>query len=232
MSRPAARTSSAPQYARSSCPAIPTALVRRARRRSHAGSTGRFDSRREAPRSRPPALCRPAAGDPAAGLDEHYQQAYDLVLSAEAPGRVRHPPRVGVRPRSLWPQPMGQRLPPRGDSSRWGAVHHCLRRRLGPPRTCSRRCGPGSRMDAGALIDDPPSAWLESTMVIALGEFGRRRRSTRMRAATTGRTRCRCCSRAAAPRAGRSSATDVQVRRQRASAAAGELRPTVYCKPD
>src|SRR5204863_3971866 len=75
-------------------------------------ATGRFDSRREVRRDldRLQRFADQAAGDPAAGLDEHYQQAYDLVLSAEAQAAFDiHRESASVRER-YGRNVMGQRL--------------------------------------------------------------------------------------------------------------------------
>lgn len=143
-------------------------------------ATGRFDSRREARRDldRLQRFADQAAGDPAAGLDEHYQQAYDLVLSAEAQAAFDiHRESASVRDR-YGRNAMGQRLllarrlveagVPFITVYDGGWDHHTnlfssLRTRL-----------PEWDSSVAALIDDlAQRGRLESTMVIALGEFGR-----------------------------------------------------------
>jgi hypothetical protein len=140
----------------------------------------RFGSRREI-RTRVDRLQRildQAAGDPVNALDEHYQQGYNLVTSREAQAAFdinREPEQVRTR---YGRHPFGQRA--------------LLARRLveaGVPfitlydggwdhhtdifNSCKRRL-PLVDGTLSALIEDlDQRGMLESTMVIALGEFGR-----------------------------------------------------------
>ncbi len=140
----------------------------------------RFGSRREVrvQLDRLRRIADPAAGDPAAGLDEHYQQAYSLVTSRQAQAAFdieREPPHVRDR---YGRTPFGQRAllarrlveagVPFVTLYDGGWDHHeqifpALNRRL-----------PGWDATVAALIDDlAQRGMLESTLVIALGEFGR-----------------------------------------------------------
>ena len=102
--------------------------------------------------ARPRATCAPrstassgsldkAAGDPALALDEHYQQALRPDALEGGPGGVRHRPRAGRASATRYGRnavrPAGPARPAAGRGRR--AVHHALRRRLGPPRRALRR---------------------------------------------------------------------------------------------
>ena len=118
-----------------------------------------------------------ALGDPVIAADEHYQQGYDLVSSKEAQDAFdigREPDRA----RSLWPHPLGQRAllarrlveagVPFITLYEAGWDHHvglfpALKKRL-----------PSFDAILAALIDDlSQRGLLQTTLVIALGEFGR-----------------------------------------------------------
>jgi hypothetical protein len=119
-----------------------------------------------------------AAGDPANALDEHYQQAHRLVTSPQAQAAFdidREPPRVRDR---YGRTPFGQRAllarrlveagVPFITLYEGGWDHHTqiftsLSRRL-----------PSFEATIAALIEDlDQRGMLDSTLVIALGEFGR-----------------------------------------------------------
>jgi hypothetical protein len=142
--------------------------------------TSRFDSRRDI-RSDLDSLARfadAAAGDPALGLDEHYQQAFDLITSREAQAAFdmrREPDAIRDR---YGRNPFGQRLllgrrlveagVPFITIYDGGWDHHTvlfssLRTRL-----------PNWDSAVATLIQDlDQRGLLDTTMVIALGEFGR-----------------------------------------------------------
>lgn len=119
-----------------------------------------------------------ASGDPATALDEHYQQAYDLVTSREAQAAFdisREPNVIRDRyERSSFGQRalLARRLVEAGvpfiTLYEGGWDHHTdifqsLNRRL-----------PSFEATIATLIDDlDQRGLLETTMVIALGEFGR-----------------------------------------------------------
>lgn len=140
----------------------------------------RFDARRDIRRDldRMTRFAETAAGDPVLGLDEHYQQAYDLVTSPQAQAAFdmgREPDAVRER---YGRNPFGQRLllarrlveagVPFITVYDGGWDHHTnlfssLRTRL-----------PNWDASVATLIDDlDQRGRLDSTMVIALGEFGR-----------------------------------------------------------
>jgi hypothetical protein len=120
----------------------------------------------------------PAAGDPAAAMDQHYQQGYDLVTSPQAqaafdidrePTAVRQ--RYGRTPfgqRALLARRLVQAGVPFITLYEGGWDHHvgvfaALRQRL-----------PIFDATLSALIADlDERGLLDTTMVIALGEFGR-----------------------------------------------------------
>jgi hypothetical protein len=140
----------------------------------------RFDSRRDVRREldRMQRFADPAAADPVVGLDQHYRQAYDLVTSPQAqaafdlgrePGSVRD--RYGRTPfgqRLL----LARRLVEAGvpfitiDNGGWDdhtKLFETFRTRM-----------PGWDASVAALIEDlDQRGQLDTTMVIALGEFGR-----------------------------------------------------------
>lgn len=145
------------------------------------GLTGeRFESRREirVQVDRLQRIADKAAGDPALALDEHYQQGYDLVSSKEAQAAFdihRESDRVrDVYGRSSFGQRalLARRLVEAGvpflTLYEGGWDHHkdifdALNKRL-----------PSFDATIAALIDDlAQRGLLDSTMVIALGEFGR-----------------------------------------------------------
>ncbi len=119
-----------------------------------------------------------AAGDPATGLDEHYQQALDLVTSPQAQAAFdidREPERVRQRyertsfgQRALLARRLVEAGVPFITLYEGGWDHHrtifpLLRKRL-----------PSFEASIATLIDDlDQRGMLESTLVIALGEFGR-----------------------------------------------------------
>jgi hypothetical protein len=141
---------------------------------------GRFESRK-AVRARVDRMLRfhePTAGDPVAALDEHYQQAFDLVASPQAqaafdvgrePDRVRD--RYGRTPfgqRALLARRLVEAGVPFVTLYEGGWDHHTklftsLAQRL-PPFEAT----------IAALIEDlDQRGLLDSTLVLALGEFGR-----------------------------------------------------------
>jgi len=140
----------------------------------------RFEARRDVRRDldRMQRFADRAAADPVLGLDQHLQQAYDLVTSPEAQAAfdMRREP-ASVRER-YGRNPFGQRL--------------LLARRLveaGVPFITVQDAGwdhhvglfgafrtrlPGWDSSVAALIEDlDQRGQLDTTMVIALGEFGR-----------------------------------------------------------
>lgn len=143
-------------------------------------SEERFDSRREVRVNldRMQRIRDAAAGDPASSLDEHYQQAYDLVTSPQAqaafdigrePARVRdHYERTPFGQRALLARRLVEAGVPFITLYEGGWDHHTdifngLARRL-----------PSFEATIAALIEDlDQRGMLESTLVIALGEFGR-----------------------------------------------------------
>ncbi|MFO0968611.1 MAG: DUF1501 domain-containing protein [Gemmataceae bacterium] len=140
----------------------------------------RFDGRREV-RTELDRMRRfrdAAAGDPVVGLDDHYHQAYELVTSPQAQAAFNiHREADSVRDR-YGRNPFGQRLllarrlveagVPFITVYDGGWDHHTnlfrdLRTRL-----------PAWDASVAALVEDLDSrGMLSSTMVIALGEFGR-----------------------------------------------------------
>ena len=136
----------------------------------------RQDIRREVDRLQ--RIADPAAGDPAMALDQHYQQGYDLVTSPQAQAAFdihREPPHIRDR---YGRTPFGQRAllarrlveagVPFITLYEGGWDHHvgvfaALRTRL-----------PGFDATVSALIEDlDQRCLLDTTMVLALGEFGR-----------------------------------------------------------
>jgi hypothetical protein len=145
------------------------------------GLTGeRFGSRREVRVNldRMQRIRDRVAGDPASALDEHYQQAYDLVTSPQAqaafdigrePARVRdHYERTSFGQRALLARRLVEAGVPFITLYEGGWDHHTdifngLTRRL-----------PSFEATIATLIEDlDQRGMLESTLVIALGEFGR-----------------------------------------------------------
>jgi hypothetical protein len=140
----------------------------------------RFGSRLEirAEVDRMQRLLDPAAGDPVAGLDEHYQQGYDLITSPQAqaafnihsePGSVRD--RYGRNPfgqRALLARRLVEAGVPFITLYDGGWDHH-----VGVFAALAQRL-PRWEATVAALIEDlAQRGLLDSTMVIALGEFGR-----------------------------------------------------------
>jgi hypothetical protein len=140
----------------------------------------RFDSRREirADVDRLQRILDQEAGDPVNALDEHYQQGYNLVTSPQAqaafdihrePERVRE--RYGRTPfgqRALLARRLVEAGVPFITLYDGGWDHH-----VGLFNSCNQRL---PRLDTAlsALIEDlDQRGLLESTLVIALGEFGR-----------------------------------------------------------
>ncbi len=143
-------------------------------------SEGRFDSRKEI-RSQVDRMLRlrdKGSGDPVAALDEHYQQGYELVASRQAQAAFdvsREPDRVRA---AYGRTPFGQRAllarrlveagVPFVTLYEGGWDHHTklfatLKNRL-----------PAWEATVAALVEDlHQRGMLESTLVIALGEFGR-----------------------------------------------------------
>jgi hypothetical protein len=145
------------------------------------GLTGeRFASRKEVRGQvdRMVRLADKAAGDPVAALDEHYQQGYQLIASKEAqaafdihrePDRVREAyGRNGFGQRALLARRLVEAGVPFITLYEGGWDHHtklfpALKQRL-----------PLFEGGIAALIEDlSQRGLLESTLVVALGEFGR-----------------------------------------------------------
>ncbi len=142
--------------------------------------SGRFDARSEVrvQLDRMQRINDRAAGDPAAALDQHYQQAYDLVTSPQAQAAFdiqREPERVRERygrtsfgQRALLARRLVEAGVPFITLYEGGWDHHeqifsALTRRL-----------PAFEATIASLIDDlAQRGMLDTTMVIALGEFGR-----------------------------------------------------------
>jgi hypothetical protein len=143
-------------------------------------SDGRFESRKQVrvQVDRMMRLHDKAAGDPVAALDEHYQQGFDLISSKEAQAAFdisREPDRVRE---SYGRSPFGQRAllarrlveagVPFITLYEGGWDHHAslfksLTQRL-----------PSFEATIAALIEDVSQrGLLDSTLVLALGEFGR-----------------------------------------------------------
>jgi hypothetical protein len=143
-------------------------------------SEGRFDSRREI-RSEVDRMARildQEAGDPVNALDQHYIQAADLMRSSEAQAAFdiqREPDRVrdayGRNPfgqRALLARRLVEAGVPFITLYDGGWDHH-----VGVFAACQQRL-PGWDSTVAALISDlDQRGLLASTMVIALGEFGR-----------------------------------------------------------
>jgi hypothetical protein len=143
-------------------------------------SDGRFESRKQV-RIQVDRMLRvhdKAAGDPVAALDEHYQQGFDLISSKEAQAAFdisREPDRVRE---SYGRSPFGQRA--------------LLARRLveaGVPfitlyeggwdhhsslfKSLTQRLPPFEATIAALIEDLSQRGLLDSTLILALGEFGR-----------------------------------------------------------
>ncbi|HKI30949.1 MAG TPA: DUF1501 domain-containing protein [Gemmataceae bacterium] len=141
---------------------------------------GRFESRKEA-RAAVDRMLRfhdKAAGDPVAALDEHYQQGFDLIASKEAQAAFdvgREPDRVRE---SYGRNPFGQRAllarrlieagVPFVTLYEGGWDHHTKLF-----TTLTQRLPPFEATIAALIEDLAQRGLLDSTMVIALGEFGR-----------------------------------------------------------
>jgi uncharacterized protein (DUF1501 family) len=119
-----------------------------------------------------------AAGDPVAALDEHYQQGYQLIASKEAqaafdihrePDRVRAAyGRTGFGQRALLARRLVEAGVPFITLYEGGWDHHS---KLFP--TLKSRL-PAFEATIAALIQDlAQRGLLETTLVVALGEFGR-----------------------------------------------------------
>jgi hypothetical protein len=140
----------------------------------------RFDSRRDVRREldRMQRFADPAAADPVMGLDQNYRQAYDLVTSPQAQAAFDiHREPTSVRDR-YGRTPFGQRLllarrlveagVPFITVDDGGWDHH-----VGVFAAFRTRM-PQWESSVAALISDlDERGQLDSTMVIALGEFGR-----------------------------------------------------------
>lgn len=143
-------------------------------------SEARFDDRREV-RSEVDRMQRildQQAGDPVNALDEHYQQGYNLIRSREAQAAFdihREPERVrdayGRNPfgqRALLARRLVEAGVPFVTLYDGGWDHH-----VGVFAACQQRL-PGWDNTVATLIQDlDQRGLLSSTMVIALGEFGR-----------------------------------------------------------
>lgn len=145
------------------------------------GLTGeRFGSRRDL-RSQLDRMQRindKAAGDPVTALDEHYEQGYNLMASKEAQAAFdiqREPDRVrdayGRSPfgqRALLARRLVEAGVPFITLYEGGWDHH-----VDLFSTCTKRL-PGFEATIAALIEDlAQRGMLETTLVLALGEFGR-----------------------------------------------------------
>jgi hypothetical protein len=140
----------------------------------------RFGSRREVRHEldRMQRFAEEAAGDPVVGLDQHYQQAYDLVTSREAQAAfdIRREP-DSVRER-YGRNPFGQRLllarrlveagVPFVTVYDGGWDHH-----VNVFSACRTRLPQWDASVATLVEDLDQRGMLDTTMVIALGEFGR-----------------------------------------------------------
>jgi hypothetical protein len=140
----------------------------------------RFESRRDirAQLDRLQRITDKAAGDPALALDEHYQQAHELIASKEAqaafdihsePDRVRD--FYGRSPfgqRALLARRLVEAGVPFITLYEGGWDHHTKLF-----ETCAKRL-PSFEATIASLIEDlHQRGMLDSTLVIALGEFGR-----------------------------------------------------------
>lgn len=143
-------------------------------------SSERFGSRREirAEVDRMQRLLDPAAGDPVSGLDEHYQQGYNLITSRAAqaafnihsePQRIRdHYGRQPFGQRALLARRLVEAGVPFITLYEGGWDHH-----VDLFNACAYRL-PRFEATIAALIEDlAQRGLLESTLVVALGEFGR-----------------------------------------------------------
>jgi hypothetical protein len=141
---------------------------------------GRFDSRRDirSEVDRMERILDQQAGDPVNALDEHYTQAVDLMRSREAQAAFdigREPERVrdtyGRNPfgqRALLARRLVEAGVPFITLYDGGWDHH-----VGVFAACQQRL-PGWDNTVATLIDDlDQRGLLSSTLVIALGEFGR-----------------------------------------------------------
>src|SRR5262249_12869281 len=119
-----------------------------------------------------------AAGDPVNALDDYYQQGYSLVTSKEAqaafdvhrePDRVRHAyGRNSFGQRALLARRLVEAGVPFITLYEGGWDHH-----VGLFESCKKRL-PAFESTIAALIEDlSQRGMLDSTLVIALGEFGR-----------------------------------------------------------
>ena len=143
-------------------------------------SEGRFDDRRaiRGEVDRMQRILDQEAGDPVNALDEHYQQGYQLMRSREAQAAFdihREPDRVrdayGRNPfgqRALLARRLVEAGVPFITLYDGGWDHH-----VGVFESCRTRL-PGWDNTVATLINDlDQRGLLETTMVIALGEFGR-----------------------------------------------------------
>ncbi len=140
----------------------------------------RFDSRLEVRREvdQMQRFLDPAAGDPVAALDQHYQQGYDLITSAPAQAafdigresetvRDRYT-RTPLGQRALLARRLVEAGVPFVTLYDGGWDHH-----VDLFDSCKNRL-PQTDAVLAALIEDlDQRGLLETTMVIALGEFGR-----------------------------------------------------------
>jgi hypothetical protein len=143
-------------------------------------SEGRFDSRREirGEVDRMARILDQEAGDPVAALDQHYVQAADLMRSREAQAAFdisREPERVrdayGRNPfgqRALLARRLVEAGVPFITLYDGGWDHH-----VGVFAACAQRLPGWDRTIATLISDLDQRGLLASTMVIALGEFGR-----------------------------------------------------------
>ena len=180
----AGRTSSAPAMLRSSSPTIPARPSFRVRDVAlPQGLDGdRFES---APRPARPGRSAAAhrrqgrgrpGGRPSTSITS---RATSLICVEARPGRVRHPPRAGPRPRRLRPRrrsasvrcwPAGWSRPACRSSRSTKAAGTIT---PSSSTTCAKRL-PSFEATIAALIEDlDQRGLLASTLVIALGEFGR-----------------------------------------------------------
>jgi hypothetical protein len=143
---------------------------------SHDRFGGRRDLRSRVDRLR--RITEAAAADPVMALDEYYEQGYDLIGSKEAqaafdigrePAAVREMyGRTPVGQRCLLARRLVEAGVPFVTLYEGGWDHH-----VGIFKTCDQRLPVFERAIASLILDLDRRGLLESTLVIALGEFGR-----------------------------------------------------------
>jgi hypothetical protein len=143
---------------------------------NHARFDGRRDLRSKVDRLR--RISEAAAADPVTALDQYYEQGYDLIGSKEAqaafdigrePDAVRDMyGRTPVGQRCLLARRLVEAGVPFVTLYEGGWDHH-----VGIFKTCDLRLPIFERAIASLILDLDRRGLLESTLVIALGEFGR-----------------------------------------------------------